>query len=134
MDIIVDDGTGERPSWQDCYAELDPLAAQNCFAAAVSSGEIEASEVPLALRHPECGYVDSWGGGIYSLPDEEFIAAAEAAQPCFLDLVERGEVSEFELPPEIGNLECFEGRNWYNVFDDPAFDERYYDCIAAGYD
>ncbi len=96
-----------------------------------SNGELDARDVPLALRHPECGYLDSWGGGMYSLPDEEFIAAAEAAQPCFLDLVDRGEVSEFELPTEISHLECFEGRNWYTVFDDTEYDERYYECISG---
>ncbi len=134
MDIIVDDGTDDRPAWQQCYSEFDPTAAQDCFATAVSSGEIESSEVPLALRHPECGYTDSWGGGIYSLADDDFIAAAEAARPCFLELVERGEVNEFELPPEISHLECFEGRNWYNVFDDQDYDDRYYACISDDFD
>jgi hypothetical protein len=134
MDIIVDDGTADDAGWQNCYSEFDPVAAQECFAAAIESGEITRAEVPVALRYPECGYVESWGGAIYSLPDADFIAAAEAARPCFLDLVELGEVSEFELPSEITHIECFEGRNWYNVFDDPEFDERYYDCISGGAD
>ncbi len=36
-----------------------------------------------------------------------------------------------ELPTEIAKLECFEGRNWYNVFNDPAYDERYYACVGV---
>ena len=70
---------------------------------------------------------------ICAVAPEEFIAAAEAARPCFLDLVEQGEVSEYELPTEISHLECFEGRNWYNVFDDPDYDERYFACLDAGF-
>jgi hypothetical protein len=121
------------PTSADCYSVPDPDEALACFQKAVDAGEIDASFVPVALRHPECGYTASWGGGVYSLPDAEFIAAAEAARPCFLDLVEQGVVSEFELPSEIAYLECFEGRNWYNVFDDPEYDERYYDCLDQAF-
>ena len=130
----VDDGTGERAGGQECYGELDPAMAEVCFATAVANGEIEASDVPLVLRHPECGYLDSWGGGVYDLPDDEFIAAAKAARPCFFELVARGEADEFELPPEISHLECFEGRNWYQVFDDSDYDERYYECVTDAFD
>lgn len=127
-DATVDVG---EASWEGCYSESDPGAATACFEAAVAQGEIDASFIPLVLRFPECGYSAAWGGGFYSLGDEEFIAAAEAARPCFLDLVERGEVSEWELPTELQYLECFEGRNWYNVFDDPDYDQRYYECLDA---
>lgn len=124
--ITVDGG-------DNCYSELDVAAAQTCFADAVAAGDLEPAMVPLVLRHPECGYTAAWAGGIYRLSDEEFIAAAEQARPCFLDLVEQGVVDEFELPTEISHLECFEGRNWYNVFDDPEYDERYYDCLATAF-
>ena len=118
---------------ETCYSEPDIAVAQTCFADAVAAGDLAPEQVPLVLRHPECGYTAAWGGGIYSLSDADFIAAAEQARPCFLDLVEQGVVDEFELPTEISNLECFEGRNWYNVFDDPEYDERYYECLAAAF-
>ena len=62
---------------------------------------------------------------------EEFIAAVTPASECFLELVEQGQVSLFELPNELAYLDCFEGRNWFQVFDDPEYDERYYACIDA---
>jgi hypothetical protein len=118
--------------WFRCYDELDAKAAAECFQSYVAAGDVDAMSTPIELRFPECGYADiSWSGGLYQLSDEEFIAAATTAQPCFLDLVERGEISALELPSEITHLECFEGRNWYTVFDDPEYDERYYECISA---
>lgn len=128
-----DEPDGSIASADDCYSLTDPAEATECFQTAVDAGEIDASFVPAALRHPECGYTQSWGGGVYGLPDDEFIAAAEAARSCFLDLVERGVVSEYELPTEIASLECFEGRNWYNTFDDPEYDERYYECVGQAF-
>ena len=86
--------------------------------------------VPIELRHPECGFDERWSGELYQMSDAEFIAAIEEAQPCFLALLDSGEIDEFELPSEILHLECFEGRNWYSVFDDPEYDERYYACVA----
>lgn len=140
-DVGSDDGTGgvfddaaPLSPGDDCYAETDPELATACFDAAVASGDLPDAAVPVVLRHPECGYQVAWGGELYQLPDDEFIAAAEAARPCFLDLVDRGEIDEFELPTEIAHLECFEGRNWYTVFDDPAYDERYYACLDAAYE
>lgn len=127
------DPDGSATSWEDCYSVIDPDEATACFQQAVDAGEIDASFIPLALRHPECGYAASWAGATYNLSDDEFIAAAEAARPCFLDLVAQGAVDEYELPTEIANLECFEGRNWYNVFDDPEYDERYFDCLEKSY-
>lgn len=132
-DGSVDDPVDDSASWEDCYDTLDVEEATSCFRAAVDAGEIDASFIPVALRHPECGYAQSWGGGTYSLGDDEFIAAAEAARPCFLDLLDQGLVDEYELPTEIAYLECFEGRNWYNVFDDPEYDERYFDCLDEAY-
>ena len=120
-------------SWEDCYDSFDVDKATACFQAAVDAGEIDASFIPVVLRHPECGYAQSWAGGTYSLGDDEFIAAAEAARPCFLDLLDQGLVNEYELPTEIAYLECFEGRNWYNVFDDSEYDERYFDCLDEAY-
>ena len=49
-------------------------------------------------------------------------------------LVAAGTLDQYEVPTEIAHLECFEGRNWYNTFDDPEYDQRYYDCLAASGD
>ncbi len=127
---------GEPPSdddfgWLECY-ELDSVEATACFRSFEAGGEIEAADIPVVLRHPECGYADaSWGGANYQLPDDEFIALAEAARGCFLDLLAAGQVEEWELPDEIVQLECFEGRNWYLVFDDPEYDIRFDACRNA---
>ena len=56
------------------------------------------------------------------MSDADFVAAVEAARPCFLALVAAGTIDQYELPTEIAHLECFEGRNWYNVFDDTEYD------------
>ena len=114
--------------WFDCY-ELEIGDATACFQSYEASGEIDVTEIPVVLRHAECGYAEaSWAGANYRLPDGEFIAAAEAARGCFLDLVDSGQVEEWELPLEISQLECFEGRNWYLVFDDPEYDIRFDAC------
>jgi hypothetical protein len=134
-----DDPAGTPPTdppdeaWLRCY-EMDAAGATACFESYVASGDIDRSTIPVVLRHPECGYAElAWSNEIYALPDDEFIAAAESARDCFLALVDSGDVSPYELPSEITNLECFEGRNWYQVFDDPEYDARYYECIGAGF-
>ncbi|MEO6652349.1 MAG: hypothetical protein ABIP17_06810 [Ilumatobacteraceae bacterium] len=127
-------GYEERPldaAWSDCYAEFEPADATDCFSSVSAAGGPELSAMPFQLRFPECGYADSWYTDFYQWPDADFIAAAEAARPCFLDLVTQGAIDEWELPPEIANLECFEGRNWYLVFDDAEYDARYDDCLDA---
>ena len=125
------DGSTDEFGWFDCY-ELDAGDATACFDSFVAEGEISPAEVPVVLRHPECGYADvSWNGDIYALPDEEFVARAEAARGCFLSLVDAGQVERWELPDEIVYLECFEGRNWYQVFDDPDYDLRFDACRNA---
>lgn len=122
----VDDG------YYLCYDEAGAAEAAACFESFVASGDMDASLIPVELRFQECGYAEiSWTGELYQLSDEDFIAAATSAQSCFLDLVESGQVEAWELPSEITNLECFEGRNWYNVFDDPDYDERYYECVSV---
>ncbi len=89
--------------------------------------------IPLVLRYPECGYKASWGGGLYSLERRRVHRRRRSGEAVFPRPRRAGEVSEFELPTEISHLECFEGRNWYNVFDDPDYDERYYACLDAGF-
>jgi len=136
---VPDDGSGnlsgdsaDAPDWQRCYDETDVAAATACFNTYVATGEIDATYIPIALRFPECGYADvSWSGELYSMSDADFVATVEAARPCFLALVAAGTIDQFELPTEVAHLECFEGRNWYNVFDDTEYDTRYYACLDA---
>ncbi len=121
----------DTASWYDCY-ELDTVDATACFASAVAAGEVDQSEVPAVLRFPECGYADaSWGGAVYGMPDDEFMAVAAPARECFLALVEQGQIDQSELPDELVQLECFEGRNWYQVFDDPEYDLRVDECRSS---
>ncbi len=121
------------PAWDLCYAELDVTAAAACFDQFVQSGEIDEFTVPIELRFPECGLDARWNRELYTMSDADFMATIEAAAPCFQALVDAGTISDFELPTEIVNLSCYEGRNWYNVFDDPAYDERYWACVDALY-
>jgi hypothetical protein len=134
VDDTFDDGTGATATgWEACYGESDPATAAGCFDSYVQSGEIEPIMVPVELRFPECGLSQRWSSELYGLPDAEFIAVLEAAAPCFQSLVDTGQITEFEVPAEITNLACFEGRNWFNTFDDPEYDERYWDCVDAIY-
>jgi hypothetical protein len=118
--------------WEDCYEELGASDAAACFQRYVDSGDITASFVPAVLRFPECGLAEvAWQSELYSMSDADFIATLEAARPCFQALVDSGQIQQIEVPAEVTQLECYEGRNWYNVFDDPEYDERYYACIEA---
>ncbi|HTH05969.1 MAG TPA: hypothetical protein VL916_08865, partial [Ilumatobacteraceae bacterium] len=134
-DLSGDAESIEAPAWERCYEEQAAADATACFQEYVATGEIDEALIPVELRFPECGYADlSWNGDLYSMSDAGFIAAVEAARPCFLALVDAGTLSQYEVPAEVAHLECFEGRNWYNTFDDPEYDQRYYDCIAAAND
>ncbi len=125
----------DDPGWYSCYDEVDTEAALGCFNGFVTSGEIDENVIPIELRYPECGYAElRWSSEVYGLSDDEFIAAVTPASECFLGLVESGQVSLFELPNELAYLDCFEGRNWYQVFDDPDYDDRYYACIDGQLD
>jgi hypothetical protein len=125
------DSAGDSVGWFDCY-DLGVIEATACFQSFVDSGEIAPADVPVVLRYPECGYGEaSWGGSVYQLPDDRFIAVVDGARTCFLDLLDTGQVDEWELPEEILHFGCFEGRNWYQVFDDPEYDERFDACRSA---
>ncbi len=131
-DLSGDAQSAEASPWDDCYAEEAAADAAACFQQYVATGELDETFVPLPLRFPECGYAEiSWSGELYGMSDADFIAAVEAARPCFLALVAAGTLDQYELPTEIAHLECLEGRNWYNTYDDPEYDERYYDCLAS---
>lgn len=126
-----DDETAET-AWDECYGEVLAADAAACFQRYVEAGEIDRVSVPASLLHPECGLAElSWEGGLYTASDAEFAATLEVAVPCFEALVAGGEIEEWMLPFEVLYAECFEGRNWYDEFDDDAYNERVDACIAA---
>jgi hypothetical protein len=123
----------DERTWERCYEEADADDAVACFQQYIATGEIDEAFIPVALRYPECGYAEvSWSDELYYMSDAEFMAAADAARPCFMALLEAGSIEEYELPYEITRPECFEGRNWYATFDDADYDDRYWACIEAG--
>jgi len=46
-------------------------------------------------------------------------------------LVAAGTLDQYEVPMEIAHPECLEGRNFYNTFDDAAYQQRVSDCLVA---
>lgn len=129
-DPLADDGAAAT-AWDECYSESVAADAAACFEGYVATGEIDRASVPVALLYPECGLAElSWEGGLYSATDEEFAAALDVAVPCFQELVERGELEEWAVPFEVQYAECFEGRNWYNEFDDDEYNARVDACMA----
>ena len=123
--------TVEDPS-EECWQELEATAARDCFQALVDSGELDATFVPWYLRFPECGVAEiGWSGDYYSLPDAEFVSLVEEVAPCFQTLLQSGEVEEIDLPYEITNPDCLDGRNWYTVTDEDWLD-AFDDCVLAG--
>lgn len=134
-DGMTDDGMTDDGSASDdyfaCYDEPIAADAAACFQQYVDLGDIDASYVPVALRYPECGIAElSWEYGYTELSDEEFTAVIEQAIPCFEAAVERGEITRWFLPYEILYLDCFEGRNWYAVYES-EYNDRVNACIEA---
>ena len=62
------------------------------------------------------------------MTDAEFTAAIATAAPCFQALVTDGTLDEFDLPLELSDPECLEGRNWYDAADDDAYFDRLMEC------
>jgi hypothetical protein len=125
----VPDETGDALA--PCYEEEDAAAATACFQTVIAAGAADAETVAVEMRYPECGMSEHYWNGYGALGDSEFFALVDAARPCFLALVTNGEVEEWELGYEYTHPECFEGRNWYAVFDEPDYDERFYACVGG---
>src|SRR5262249_22253512 len=84
-DVAESAESSAAAGWERCYDEVGAAGATECFQQYVASGEIDASFIPVALRFPECGYAEvSWSGELYSMSDADFVAAVQAAQPCFM--------------------------------------------------
>lgn len=126
--------TSAEVGFADCYEATDAAAAVECFQSLLTSGDIAPAEVPYPMRFPECGFAEAWWqGDLYSMSDEEFTATISGVRECFFDLLEQGLIEPWELGQEITHFECFEGRNYYNTFDDPGFDQRWSECVSVAY-
>lgn len=122
--------TVEPTLWERCSGESDAVVATACFEAGIASGELTEFDMPIALRHPECGLAEvSWSGDVYGLSDEEFVAVVGGAVECFQNLIASGELEEWEVPFEVTYFDCFENRNWFNVFGDDEYNDRVSACI-----
>ena len=113
-----------------CYAESDASGAVSCFQAGIADGTIDPSFVPSQYRHSECGAAEQYWDGLSLLSDAEAVALVEQASPCFLALIASGELSAYEVPGELLDPSCLEGRNWYSVFDDADYDTRFSACTG----
>jgi hypothetical protein len=82
------------------------------------------------MLYPQCGVAEAYWSN-FQMTDEAFFALIDTARPCFLALVASGELVESDLPTVYTKPECFEGRNWYQVFGEPDYDARVDDCVAG---
>jgi hypothetical protein len=115
---------------EECYGLADVDDALACFRAALGAGEVDEWQVAAEMRFPQCGAAEAHWDGYFQMDDDEFIALVERARPCFLELVETGQLDSFDVPLAMSDPECFEGRNWFAVFDDPEYDDRFFDCVG----
>ncbi|HEX4983865.1 MAG TPA: hypothetical protein VFV63_19315 [Ilumatobacteraceae bacterium] len=138
-DLLVDDTVPDETVPSDtqpedpfarCWETADANEASACFQEVVSAGDADPASAPVEMLHPECGVAEAYWDN-FAMTDEAFFELIDSARPCFLALVESGELQEFDLPIVYTKPECFEGRNWYQVFDDPEYDERVANCSAG---
>jgi hypothetical protein len=113
-----------------CWEMPDANDASTCFQEAMAADGVHPVGAPVEMLYPECGVAEAYWSN-YAMTDEAFFALIDAARPCFLALVESGELQDYELPIVYTKPECFEGRNWYQVFDDPDYDARVAACSAS---
>jgi len=130
-DTVPDDD--EFAALDACYAFSGAEGVQ-CVLDGIAAGTIDPGIVQAEVRHPECGVAEVYWDGPGTLPDAEFVALVEQASPCFLTLVAAGAEDPYDVSGELLRPACLEGRNWYNVFDDPDYDTRYFDCVSAARD
>ena len=113
----------------DCYMAPDAATGVQCVQDGLAAGSIDPSFVVVTLRFPECGVAEVYWNSVVELTDDEFVAMITEASPCFIGLVESGDVASWEVPDELIAPECVEGRNWY-TFDDEEYNQRVFDCAA----
>jgi hypothetical protein len=124
------DDAFEPSAVDECYGLADVDEAISCFDSVLAAGEAEEWQVAAEMRFPECGAAEAHWNGYFALDDDEFIALVTESRPCFLALVDAGELDPFDVPLAMSDVECFEGRNWFAVFDDPEYDDRFFDCVG----
>ena len=125
------DDAFEPSAVDECYGLADVDEALLCFDSVLAAGEAEEWQVAAEMRFPECGAAEAHWNGYAALDDDEFIALVTESRPCFLALVDSGELDQFDVPLAMSDPECFEGRNWFAVFDDPEYDDRFFDCVGV---
>ncbi len=69
-----------------------PTEASACFQEVVNAGEADSLAAPLEMLHPECGVAEAYWTN-FDMTDEAFFVLIDAARPCFLALVESGEIA-----------------------------------------
>ena len=108
--VVGDDTTTSVDPEEECFVETEGTAAAECYQGLVDAGTIDAVEVPVYLRVPECGLADLyWSGDYYDLPDAEFVTVVEEAAPCFQDAVTAGTIGANDIPLELEAPECLAG-------------------------
>ena len=131
-DPVPDDGTAAADPYSDCLQSSTVEEAAECFAAAIESGALDESSMPVELEFLECGAGDVLVGVTpdYELTDEEYTVMITTANECFTALIASGAVDEVRVPEDYLHPECAEGRNpWrFDSGDDELFD-RWLDCL-----
>ena len=82
---------------------------------------------PLEMLHPECGVAEAYWTN-FDLTDEAFFELIDAARPCFLALVESGEVRSSTCRSCTRSPSATRVATGTSVFDDPEYDERVATC------
>ena len=122
-----DSAMGDQTAINTCYVLTDGAAAMQCFQDGIAAGTIESWMVSAQYRFPECGVGEVYWSDIYNLSDDEFVALAERASPCFRDLVTKGTIEAWEVPSELIDPTCLEGKNRFSEFDQ-AYTDRFQAC------
>ncbi|MEP6658283.1 MAG: hypothetical protein ABJD24_00020 [Acidimicrobiales bacterium] len=113
-----------------CYIAADPAA---CFADALSSGEITATDVPVEFRFDCFGtYLDDR----VNMSVTELAAAATEVHDCLQPHIVAGEINIDDLEAELAKPECIGDINPYSpevpAKDSDAELNRLYDCAYVG--
>lgn len=128
----TDPGSATDPEFDaftECFSNTDPAAGVQCLNDGIAAGTIDPFYVPPHFRFPECGVAEVYWVDVYSMADADFVAMATEASPCFVALVQSGQVNAYEVASELIAPQCLEGKNWYTNLDD-GFDTRFFECVG----
>ena len=115
-DESVPSRSGARPA----TARTTLRTPSACFDEVVAAGEIDAVGGAVLPALPGVRRWPSSAGAATTTrcPTPSSSPSSSEAAPCFQDLVDAGELEDYELPVEIDHPECLDGRNWYAATDD----------------